>query len=157
MEHNQGSGWTIDTLHEHLVSLLEQAEERFDEKFITHRTLLDSQADKVELALNAADKAVTKAETATEKRFESVNEFRQTLSDRDRLSITRVEHDGFRDAIRTELSQMRDNMNEKFSALQTRIDRTEGRGAGMGAVWGFIVGGAGVIAAVGAVALVVAK
>ena len=36
---------------------------------------------KTTLALAAADKAVTKAEIATEKRFEGVNEFRQTLAD----------------------------------------------------------------------------
>lgn len=36
---------------------------------------------KTTLALSAADKAVTKAEVATEKRFEGVNEFRQTLAD----------------------------------------------------------------------------
>jgi hypothetical protein len=36
---------------------------------------------KTTLALTAADKAVNKAETATEKRFEGVNEFRQTLAD----------------------------------------------------------------------------
>ncbi len=36
---------------------------------------------KTTLALAAADKAVTKAEIATEKRFEGVNEFRSTLAD----------------------------------------------------------------------------
>lgn len=36
---------------------------------------------KTTLALSAADKAVSKAEIATEKRFEGVNEFRQTLAD----------------------------------------------------------------------------
>ena len=36
---------------------------------------------KTTMALTASDKAVTKAEIATEKRFEGVNEFRATLAD----------------------------------------------------------------------------
>lgn len=44
-------------------------------------------------ALDAADRAVSKAESATEKRFESVNEFRQTLSDQASKFIIRSEFD----------------------------------------------------------------
>ena len=36
---------------------------------------------------------MSKAETATEKRFESVNEFRQTLSDQTRSFVSKVEFD----------------------------------------------------------------
>jgi hypothetical protein len=66
---------------EALVERVDAAERLTDAKFVTYRTLIDSQADKVALALSASEKAITKAETATERRFEAVNEFRQTLSD----------------------------------------------------------------------------
>ena len=46
---------------------------------------------KTTLALNNADKAVIKAETATEKRFEGVNEFRQTLADQAATLMPRSE------------------------------------------------------------------
>lgn len=63
-----------------------------DAKFVTYRTLIDSQADKVKLALEATEKAIDKAEIATGKaidkaeianndRFAAVNEFRAQLAD----------------------------------------------------------------------------
>lgn len=54
---------------------------------IDHTKELTSQA------LASADKAVAKAETAAEKRFESVNEFRATLSDQQRGLATKSEVD----------------------------------------------------------------
>ena len=58
-----------------------------DAKFVTYRTLIDSQAERVKLALEATEKAIDKAEVATGKaiekeaesnndRFAKVNEFR---------------------------------------------------------------------------------
>jgi vacuolar-type H+-ATPase subunit H len=46
----------------------------------------------IEAALSAAEKAVTKAEVATEKRFDSVNEFRKTLSDQAANFLQRGEY-----------------------------------------------------------------
>lgn len=45
----------------------------------------------VNAALAAAKEAVIKAENATEKRFEGVNEFRNTLADQQRTLIPRAE------------------------------------------------------------------
>lgn len=67
-----------------LEALITALDRLTDSKFITHQTLLDSQAEKVGLALASVDKAVAKAEAATERRFESVNEFRGTLTDQAR-------------------------------------------------------------------------
>jgi hypothetical protein len=50
-------------------------------------------SEKVQIALAASEKAIMKAETATEKRFEAVNEFRQTLSDQAANFVTRELHD----------------------------------------------------------------
>jgi hypothetical protein len=47
--------------------------------------------DAINVALVAADRAVTKAEIATEKRFESVNEFRGALNDQAKNLMTRAE------------------------------------------------------------------
>lgn len=63
---------------------VEAVSEMTDAKFVTHRTLLDSQSEKVALALAAANKAVdaafasskeaiTKAETFNEKRFDIID------------------------------------------------------------------------------------
>lgn len=66
--------WSLDTLREHLQALLVEADKRNQQRF-------DGQEKAVSAALQAAKEAVTKAETAAEKRFDSVNEFRQQLSD----------------------------------------------------------------------------
>jgi hypothetical protein len=100
-----------------------------DAKFITFRTLIDSQAEKVALALASVDKAVTKAETATERRFESVNEFRQTLTDQAATFATRDQFETQRSAT-----------TERIQELTARVDRTEGRSGGVASSWGYLVG-----------------
>lgn len=70
-------------------------------------------------ALASADKAVQKAEDAAQRRFESVNEFRATLSDQQRDLATKTE------------------VNLRFHALEDRInglveDAREIKGRGLG-------------------------
>lgn len=75
-----------------VAAKVEGQTELTEAKFVTFRTLIDSQADKVALALAASKEAIDKAEAAAEKardrladdmaqRFESVNEFREQQKD----------------------------------------------------------------------------
>jgi hypothetical protein len=98
------SGWTIETLKAH-----------FDE-------LRKSDKQAIDAALAAAEKAVQKAEMASERRFEGVNEFRQTLSDQAGTFATK-------DAV---------------NALTSRFDRQEGTGKGLHQGWGYLVGAVGI-------------
>lgn len=66
---------------------------------------------KVTTALTAADLATTKAETAAEKRFDSVNEFRKTLADQTNSFVTSDKYDG---------------LAEQVSRLQSRMDTSGG-------------------------------
>jgi len=100
-----------------------------DSKFVTHRTLLDSQADKVALALAAADKAVNKAEAATEKRFDAVNEFREQLNDQTKTFVGRAEY-----------AAMHESMIDKVDELRRVSNLNTGKGQGLQAGWGYIVG-----------------
>lgn len=86
----------------------------------------EAQTKAIDAALLAAKEAVTKAETATEKRFESVNEFRQTLSDQAGTFVSRIE----------------------FNSLKERMDRGEGKSSGLSAAWGYLIGLAGAAAAI---------
>lgn len=108
-----------------------------DAKFVTFRTLIDSQAEKVALALAAADKAVTKAEAATEKRFEGVNEFRAALNDQTRLQVTTDKFDS-----------VVDGLNGRIRSLEARIEKAEGSRSGGRDVWGYLVAAAGIVIAV---------
>lgn len=62
------------------------------------------QKDMTAQALASADKAVMKAEDAAQRRFESVNEFRATLSDQQRDLVTKTE------------------VSLRFTALEDRIN-----------------------------------
>ena len=66
--------------HNTLISLREYVDTRFD-----------AQKEAVNAALAASDRAVNKAEMASEKRFDSVNEFRAALNDSARLLMPRLE------------------------------------------------------------------
>jgi hypothetical protein len=85
-------GWTLDTLEafisERLVSLEKignEREERNKERFAASK-------ETIGVAMIAADKAIVKAEIATEKRFDSVNEFRASLADQAASFLPRTEY-----------------------------------------------------------------
>jgi len=121
---------SLDAEVDVLKAILAERDRRYGERF-------DAQERANSLALDAAEKAVLKAEGAAEKRFEAVNEFRATLSDQAGSFATRAE------------------MNAELRAIGARLERLEGhdatsdgRGMGMTQLWGYLVGGAGLIIAV---------
>lgn len=67
-----------------LKIIVDERDHRYSQRF-------DSQEKAVASALAAAKEAVSKAENATEKRFDSVNEFRNTLKDQQGTYVTRSE------------------------------------------------------------------
>jgi hypothetical protein len=76
-----------DILGERLEALrkvVDERDRRYEERFL-------AMDEKTSLALTASEKAVTKAEVATEKRFENTNEWRSAMQDRDRNQMPRIE------------------------------------------------------------------
>ncbi|MEU4335169.1 hypothetical protein AB0F59_11115 [Micromonospora lupini] len=125
---------TVEWRMEQRIDALERL---IDAKLANITTKIDAQAAQVGLALASADKAVTKAEAATEKRFESVNEFRQTLSDQTKTFIARVEFE-----------VVRDSHARQIADLASRLDKIEGKGVGLNAGWIYLVGGLTIAATV---------
>lgn len=153
----------VITEHVHILTAMvhevgDQTTRLTDAKFVTYRTLIDSQAEKVALALEATEKAIGKAETATTKaidkaeaandaRFASVNEFRQQLNDQARTFMPRTEAvqlagqatQRIRElteaaptmATKLELQAMTDRLSERIAELADRMNRTEGRDTGV--------------------------
>jgi hypothetical protein len=117
-----------------------------DAKLANLSIVIDGHAERVVLALSAADKAVSKAETATEKRFESVNEFRQTLSDQTRSFISKVEFEA-----------VRDTNAARIADLASRLDKTEGKTVGLNAGWVYLLGGLSVAATLVSLFVLVAQ
>jgi hypothetical protein len=70
-DHNP-DGWTLNTLYIHVMEISKSAKEGVS-------------------AMASAEKAILKAETATEKRFDSVNEFRQAMRDQQETFASKSE------------------------------------------------------------------
>ncbi len=96
-------------------------------KFVTHKTMMEAQSDKVALALYATEKAGDKADAATEKRFDSVNEFRRALSDQSAENLTRREYMAQHEALT-------DGVAKNTNRLSTLEGRIAGYSAGAAAI-----------------------
>jgi hypothetical protein len=117
--------WTVDTLYIHLSRVINDLSHKFDRELEARDKLAKSDRqvldvsikaveDKAGLAQVSSKEAVLKAENATEKRFESVNEFRSTLTDQaNRL------------ATKDEFKQFQNSVNGKMNELTARIGKIE--------------------------------
>lgn len=99
-----------------------------------------SQREATQSALAAADRAVNKAEDASTKRFDSVNEFRSTLSDQQRTLMPRAE---------AEL--LVKGLEGRVSDLSEQLQKMQARNVGISDGWGYAV--AVVVLAVTAISL----
>jgi len=88
---------------------------------------VNSLKEYVDTRLDAIDKAVTKAETATEKRFEGVNEFRNTLADQQRTFMPRAESEN-----------QCNSLSERISAIETKMEKLEGSKSGGNVVYAYL-------------------
>jgi len=127
----------------HCERRIHELERLIEAKLTTIRAIIDLQAERSVTLLASSDKAILKAEIATEKRFESVNEFRQALTDQTKTFITRVEFEA-----------MRDTSGSRAEAISSRLDKIEGKAVGLNAGWIYLLGGLSAVATV--VAVVVA-
>jgi hypothetical protein len=178
------AGWTLETLREYVQQVLHNNSVNNDNRFtaitremesntITLRSHITeaitalrenvlAQKEAVALAMQAADRAVTKAEIANEKRFESVNEFRASLADTSRLQMPRSEteslikalnekNDSAHKAMADRLDASIKSMNDKIDSLNELIVASEGRHSGMQSGWGYAFGAFGLLVAVATV------
>lgn len=124
------AGWNLDTLKEYFQALLAEVDKRNQQRF-------DSQEKAVAAALQAAKEAVTKAETAAEKRFDSVNEFRQQLSDQANSFMPMREAD------------------QRLRVLENHINRQGGKEDGAGRFGAVMISIASLLIAAVSVAIVI--
>ena len=117
------SSWTIDSLKEHLEHRLDALAYVGDERDRRYEDRFKAMDEKTGLALTSSKEAVAKAETATEKRFDAVNEFRGTLSDQAANLMPRGE-----------ASAKFAALEEKFSSLRDEVTRAISQGIGGKAV-----------------------
>lgn len=122
-------------------------------------------------ALASADRAVTKAEQASDKRFESVNEFRETLSDQAAKFIIRTEFNLVVDRLEQDIKNLQlakselipraeviglfKAMDDKIKEVAEEVDKlsdyqvgVSGRGQGLDDGWKYLLG---IVTLIGAV------
>lgn len=109
--------WTFETLLEHVLAKIDANDQRYQQRFLDAQTAVNtamSAAEKaVSAALSAAKEAVIKAETASDKRFEGVNEFRATLSDQQRTLMPRSEAELRLNAMAAQLESLQKIVGER--------------------------------------------
>lgn len=108
--------------------------QRFDAQEKSIAIALTSAEKAVQAALTAAKEAVQKAEIASEKRFDSVNEFRNTLKDQQLLLMTRAEGE-------TRFKDMDRRLNDINETLTRRASELKGAGE----TWAMILAAFGVL------------
>jgi transglutaminase/protease-like cytokinesis protein 3 len=95
---------------------------------ITKQFTLQEQA--VNAALVAADRAVSKAEAASEKRFDSVNEFRATLADQQRSLMPRMETETLFKNMTEKIEAITDTLVDKIGVIEKNLSVDRGQKSG---------------------------
>lgn len=118
--------WNFTTLRQ----LMDERDVRYQQRYEAQQKALDAALlaakEAVQAALTAAKAAVDKAELSADKRLELLNELRTGVATVEQLEA----------------------MDKVVTSLSKRIDMAEGRTTGKGVMWGYLVAGAGVLAAV---------
>lgn len=96
--------------------------------------LTDANDRRYEQQFEAADRAVIKAETSAEKRFEGVNEFRAQLGDQQRTLMPR-----------SEVDVIVAGLEGKINALERQFNHQRSESAGVKGGWGYAVGVVGFV------------
>lgn len=109
----------------------------------TFSAQIKSQKEMTDLSAASADRAVTKAETATEKRFEAINGFRAQLENMAKTF-----------AVKSEVDLRANALEDKLNTAVVTLSENKGKGAGINIAWVTAISAIGVIATViGAIAV----
>lgn len=119
--------WTFETLKAFLLATVEGNDRRYAERF------------------GAGEEAIEKANAATEKRFEGVNEFRAQLSDQSRTFMPRTETEVLMRSIGDRIDVITKLVEVNTRAIATINASRVGQQEGSRAVWGWIAGGFGLL------------
>jgi hypothetical protein len=129
-------GTLSDRLEQNTVAI-QSLDRVTDAKFVTFQTLVDSQAEKVALALAASDRAVDNAFSSSKL---AVDTALQTTA----AATNKAE---------TFNEKRFDIITKQIDELKSYRDATTGKGEGAGALWGYIAGGIGLLIAVTSIIL----
>lgn len=126
----------LDALEKLMDEKVGRIRDRIDERDRLYTDRFKATDEKTTLALNASKEAITKAETATEKRFDAVNEFRGTLSDQAATLLPRAEalskfagYDEKFEDVKKEMAAFRESHRVMIGNLQQGLSASGGQHA----------------------------
>lgn len=155
-----------------LVQMIAEADRRYEERFVAQNKAMEVAFTASEKAVTAAltaqkeassadllaqKEAVGKAEIASEKRFESVNEFRASLSDAQARNISRTEVEQINKSFTEKIEDLRVRQSNTESLTLSNAAQVQGNAAGSQRAQTLVFGLIGATVAVGGVLLAVAK
>ena len=177
MDDERPGGWTLDTLNSYITAILDERDKRYHERFEAQQhelmAALLAQKESANAAISAAKDAVTKAETANDKRFDSVNEFRAALADQQTTLLTKMEYATAHETLVTQINALSGRiadsatrheaemahkvLTDRLNDIAARIDRIEGVSTGVTKSWGYLVAILGIALSIAGVLIVVLK
>jgi hypothetical protein len=148
--------WNVETLRAHIEALLESFDKRMSERHEAADKAIalafDAQKDAIQAAfmsqkeaLSTAFQAQKESELASDKRFESVNEFRSTLADQQRMLMPRTEAEALLRALKDKLETTTITLAEKIDAISKLETARVGLGQGVKYGWQYSVAIIGLI------------
>jgi hypothetical protein len=181
-----GNAWTIDTLHEHLLSIIESDRRIMDERdrlygvqFKASETAvsaaLAAQEKQTSASFIASDKAIIKAEEAQREYNIRSNEFRGQLDDQAKMLIPRSEASALLKAVEEKVYSTKSELEGRLNAFIASSEKNhdsamkeiaglrESRSSGQGLregtkdVWGYLVAAGGLVLAAAAMAVAFLK
>ncbi len=158
--------WSVAALKEHFEALIQARLDHFNGHLntlqTTTRDTLRALEERTSGQFNAASVAVSKAEAASEKRLDAVNEFRATLSDQQRTLMPRSEVEALmkatNDKIEVVFRGLTDKIevftkttNDKLETLTTSLREIRSVTTGQTQGWSWAVGVIALVASVCAI------
>ena len=142
---------------ERINQMFTSHKEYFDSKFIAQKDMSDAILRERDAKLvdkfESLATAINKAETATEKRFEGVNEFRNTLSDQQKTFLTSNEYKSAHQNLLDLVNTSTKTTSDTILTQKERIDKIENIKQGGQSTWMMIVGIVAFISALFSIAL----
>lgn len=142
---------------ERINQMFTSHKEYFDSKFIAQKDMSDAILRERDAKLvdkfESLATAINKAETATEKRFEGVNEFRATLSDQQKTFLTATEYKSAHQNLVDLVNASAKTTADTILTQKERIDKIENMKTGGQSTWMMIVGIVAFISALFSIAL----
>jgi len=122
-----------------MLEKIDAIQKVMDERDMRYEQRFKAMDEKTGLALTSSKEAVAKAETATEKRFDSVNEFRKTLADQATGFMPRQEYVSNHQSLIDKIEAIKEVLNKEITSLRESRSQLEGRSSGFSASWGIAI------------------